>query len=148
MKQLVTDNELVRLSDFLSYSLNRSFVWGETHCSMLICRAWDYAKGNQDYKNYHEQNFPVDSLEKAKELCAEKNGLVLLDYLGYEEIENGWRTGDVLYLFKDEIECMHIYTDGKLISSFIDGKVTAVNLYHVLKIIEQDELEFKVFRKQ
>ena len=133
--------------NFLSNQLFKDFVWNETHCSMLICKAWDSVNENNNYELWHKENYAVHSLDEAKNLCSENAGLKILEHLNYNEVDVGWQTGDVLYAFENGLECMHIYIDGKFISCFVDGKIESVLAYEYLKEINQKEIDYKIFRK-
>lgn len=138
------NNQQVDLANYLQSKMGEAFVWGETHCTALICGAMDAIRGT-DFFNWHKETHEVTSKEKALEWCKTDEIFSLFDHLDLEEVtDNTWVTGDVVYTRSGDFDCCAIYLGGYLISSELNGVVQANDLFSYIKSIN----EYKVYRCQ
>lgn len=135
----------VKLCEFTNSIVGQKFVWGETHCIALVFKCIDAICGT-NYFEWHKETHNVKSLEDAKKLCNDREALECFNDMGFMEIDiHSIQSGDIIYAFKDNLECTEIYDGSNFISINIDEKCRVLPYEYYMKFLNKLDVDYKVF---
>ena len=108
----------------------KPFKWGRTNCVMLAARLYDKLEGG---KFWRKQVMNVLSEQQALKLCKSKPVYNAMVSNGFKQVKaKNMRLGDLIYVYADGLERLHIYYGEACLSSTAADGVVMLNTAEVV----------------
>ena len=108
----------------------KPFEWGLTNCGMLAARLYDKLEGGSFWR---KQAINYSNNKESLNLYKNKSVYNLMIDNGFKKIDSKHLSiGDLIYAYKDGLECLHIYYGKECLSSTESDGVGMIDTKKVL----------------
>lgn len=118
--------------NFAAKMHGKPFNWQRNNCALLAATLYDKLEGGRFWRS---QVIKVTSTQQAVSVCKDKPAYKIMIDNGFKVIDaDDLRLGDIIYAYKNNLECLHIYYGDLILSSGKENGVAFCKTSEILKL--------------